>query len=194
MLPEWFHQLGLMGWPLAGCSVVALSLCLERTVFFAKSRWLKEQEYRRLADHLTAHRGQPQSVRDSLASVMLSELQPAYFRGIKSLRVIGIISPMLGLLGTILGIISAFQSISVQIGPVAPSVIADGLLEAMLTTAVGLFIALPALLTAHLFAHLSEQQLGEFGLRLNRLSLSFEIKELVGEQEPHELAAEKLAA
>lgn len=194
MLPEWFHQLGLMGWPLAGCSVVALSLCLERAVFFAKSRWQKEQEYRRLSDYLAAHKEQPQPVRDSLASVMLSELQPAYFRGVKSLRVIGIISPMLGLLGTILGIISAFQSISVQTGPVAPSVIADGLWEAMLTTAVGLFIALPALLMAHLFAHLSEQQLGEFGLRLNKLSISFETGEFVDEHEPRELTAEELAA
>lgn len=194
MLPEWFHQLGLMGWPLAGCSVVALSLCLERAVFFAKSRWQKEEEYRRLSGYLTAHKEQPQPVRDSLTSVMLSELQPAYYRGIKSLRVIGIVSPMLGLLGTILGIISAFQAISMQTGPVSPSVIADGLWEAMLTTAVGLFIALPALLTAHLFAHLSEQQLEEFCLRLNRLSVSFEIGEFAEEREPRELSAEKLAA
>lgn len=154
----------------------------------------KRTRVRRLSDYLAAHKEQPKPVRDSLASIMLSELQPAYFRGVKSLRVIGVISPMLGLLGTILGIISAFQSISIQTSPVAPSVIADGLWEAMLTTAVGLFIALPALLMAHLFAHLSEQQLGEFSLRLNKLSVSFETGEFVDEHDPRELTAEELTA
>ena len=175
ILPGWFHRLGLMGWPLAVCSVAALAFGLERVVFTVRSRLRKEATYRQLAEYLVAHREQPQPVRDGLVGIMLNELQGSYYRGIKSLRIIGTISPMLGLLGTILGVIAAFRAISMQVGPVSPGVIADGLWEAMLTTAVGLLIALPALLMAHFFRHFSERQLEDFCLRLNRLSMSFEL-------------------
>ena len=175
-LPEWFHQLGLMAWPLAGCSIMALALCFERIVFSIKARMQKEKGYRRLSAYLTEHRGQPKSVRDEMISMMLNDLQKAYYSGIKGLRIIGTISPMVGLLGTILGIIAAFKVISVHAGPVSPSMIAAGLWEAMLTTAVGLLIALPTLLMAHLFRHLSERQLGDFCSRLNQLSMSFELE------------------
>ena len=77
-----------------------------------------------------------------MVNVMLSELQKPYYSGIQELRIIGAISPVLGLLGTIFGIISAFQIISLQAGPISPSMIAQGLWEAMLTTAAGLCIAL----------------------------------------------------
>ena len=176
MLPDWFHQLGLMGWPLATCSVVALALCFERTVFSIKNRRLKEESYAKLSDYLTEHKSQPKPVRDEMVGIMLNELQRPYYNGIKGLRIIGTISPMLGLLGTILGIIAAFKVIAGQPGPVSPNMIAEGLWEAMLTTAAGLLIALPALLMAHLFRHLSERQLGDFCLRLNKLSMSFELE------------------
>lgn len=181
--PEWFQQLGLMAWPLAACSILALALGLERTVFAIRARWQRERNYQHLADYLTSHRGQPKAVRDELSGVMLRELQGSYYSGIAGLRIIGTMSPMLGLLGTILGIIAAFQSISVQVGPVSPSVIADGLWEAMLTTAMGLLIALPSLLLAHLFKWFSERQLDDFCLRLNKLSLSFDLDEPLRESQ-----------
>ena len=53
--------------------------------------------------------------------------------------------------------------------------IADGLWEAMLTTAAGLMIALPALLLAYLFHHLADRQISKLCLRLNKLSMSFEM-------------------
>jgi biopolymer transport protein ExbB len=177
LIPEWFYQLGLMGWPLALCSVSALALCFERVVFCIKSFATKNRQYQKLADYLIEYKEQPKHIRDEMVDIMLNELQSPYYSGIKGLRIIGTISPMLGLLGTILGIISAFKVISVQVGPVSPSMIAEGLWEAMLTTAVGLLIALPALLIAHLFKSLSERQLGDFCLRLNKLSISFELEQ-----------------
>ena len=176
MPPDWFHQLGLMGWPLAACSIIALALCLERTVFFIKSRLRKEKNFSRLSDHLAQYKNQPKPVRDDVVGIMLDELSRPYYSGVKGLRVIGVISPMLGLLGTIFGVIAAFKAISVQAGPVSPSLIAGGLWEALLTTMVGLLIALPALLTAHLFRYLGDRQLGDFCLRLNKASAAFELE------------------
>lgn len=176
-IPEWFSQLGMMAWPLAACSFIALAIGLERLVFTLRTVLTAKSQYRTLAQHLINNRRQPKLIRDELSGLMLGEIRKPYFSGIKSLRMIGTISPILGLLGTILGIIAAFQVIAVQTGPVSPSMIADGLWEAMLTTAVGLVIALPALIMAHFFSAFSENQLSKYCLGLNRLSLSFEVED-----------------
>ena len=173
---DWFYQLGIVGWPLAVCSVATLTLCFERAVFTIKSSLNKESQYKQLADYLSAQKEQPKPTRDEVVSIMLRELQQRYYSGIKGLHIIGVISPMLGLLGTILGIIAAFKVISVQAGPVSPNMIAEGLWEAMLTTALGLLIAIPALLMAHFFKYVSEQRLDDFCLRLNKLSVAFEME------------------
>ncbi|MEH6525528.1 MAG: MotA/TolQ/ExbB proton channel family protein [Sneathiella sp.] len=178
VLPSWFSQLGLMGWPLAACSLIALTIGFERLGFVLKAMVKSKAELARLTDVLRANRNQSKAVRDELAGIMLNELHRPYFSGLKLLRMIGTISPILGLLGTILGIIAAFQVIAVQTGPVSPALIADGLWEAMLTTAVGLLIALPALIMAHFFSGFSELKLGKFCLELNRLSLSFELEKI----------------
>ncbi|MCR9213722.1 MAG: MotA/TolQ/ExbB proton channel family protein [Proteobacteria bacterium] len=178
-LPGWFFQLGLMGPPLAICSLFALAIGLERLVFVIRSLLRSRSELQHLMDTLHENRGQPKAVRDELVGLMLNEMRRPYFSGLKILRMIGTISPIFGLLGTILGIIAAFQVIAVQTGPVSPALIADGLWEAMLTTAVGLLIALPALIIAHIMGGFSERRLEGYCLELNRLSLTLEM-----EQEP----------
>jgi biopolymer transport protein ExbB len=176
-LPDWFSQLGLMGWPLAACSLIAVAIGIERIVFVLMSVFKSSSELRHLINVLQENSRQPKAVRDELVGVMLNELHRPYFSGLKLLRMIGTISPILGLLGTILGIIAAFQVIAVQTGPVSPALIADGLWEAMLTTAVGLLIALPALIMGHALTSFSERRLGGYCLELNKLSLSFELAE-----------------
>ena len=81
---------------------------------------------------------------------------------------------MLGLLGTVIGMIDAFKTISTHIGPVAPSLIADGLWNAMLTTAYGLIIALPCLFAAFIFSRMAEKRLSRYQHRLNAESLKME--------------------
>ncbi len=173
-MPEWFLQLGLMAWPLLVCSVIALMVCLERAMFFAFAD--KNSPLPKLLAYMEEHKHQPKDVRDELVSMSLGELHGDYYSGVKSLRIIGTISPMLGLLGTVLGIISAFKVISAQTGAISPNLIADGLWEAMLTTAAGLMIALPALLAAHLFRTLGERKLQHMCTKLNRLSMSYELE------------------
>jgi len=73
----------------------------------------------------------------------------------KHLRILGTIitvSPRLGLLGTGVGMIKAFNVISVQ-GVGEPGALAGGIAEALLTTAVGLSIAIPSLVFYNYFTH-----------------------------------------
>lgn len=60
------------------------------------------------------------------------------------LNTVGNIAPLLGLLGTITGMISAFESIA-EAGTGDPKVVAKGIQEALITTATGLVIAIPAI-------------------------------------------------
>lgn len=66
-------------------------------------------------------------------------------RFLPTLFLISSISPLLGLLGTVAGMIKAFQAIENLGGKVDASVLAGGIWEAMLTTALGLGVAIPAM-------------------------------------------------
>ena len=81
-------------------------------------------------------------VREEAARVAAGELKSvgSYLRG---LEVIATIAPLLGLLGTVLGMIAAFQNLQATGTRADPSVLAGGIWEALLTTAVGLAVAVP---------------------------------------------------
>ncbi len=70
-------------------------------------------------------------------------------RGIGSLGLIATVSPLLGLTGTVTGMINAFQSIAAAGSRADVTVVASGIWEALLTTAVGLLIAIPAHVACH---------------------------------------------
>ncbi len=63
---------------------------------------------------------------------------------LRPLEVIASLAPLLGLFGTVLGMISAFQQMEAAGSRVDPSVLSGGIWEALLTTAVGLAVAIPA--------------------------------------------------
>ncbi|MEX1033153.1 MAG: MotA/TolQ/ExbB proton channel family protein [Cellvibrionaceae bacterium] len=65
-------------------------------------------------------------------------------RGLRPLEVIGSLAPLLGLLGTVLGMIAAFQQLEAAGNTVNPAILSGGIWEALLTTAVGLCVAIPA--------------------------------------------------
>jgi biopolymer transport protein ExbB len=63
---------------------------------------------------------------------------------LRILEVIATLSPLLGLFGTVLGMINAFQEMEAAGSQVDPAVLSGGIWEALLTTAVGLAVAIPA--------------------------------------------------
>lgn len=71
----------------------------------------------------------------------------SYFRW---LEVIGNVAPLLGLLGTVMGMIAAFQQLEVAGSKVDPSILAGGIWEALLTTEVGLIVAIPVVTVLNL--------------------------------------------
>ncbi|MDA1000433.1 MAG: MotA/TolQ/ExbB proton channel family protein, partial [bacterium] len=71
-------------------------------------------------------------------------------RNLRSLGVIANLAPMLGLFGTVVGMIRAFDVIS-RFGTGNPSLVAEGISEALLTTAAGLLVGIPSLAAYHFF-------------------------------------------
>lgn len=65
---------------------------------------------------------------------------------LRGLEVIANLAPLLGLLGTVLGMIEAFQQLQSAGTQADPSVLSGGIWEALLTTAVGLIVAIPAVI------------------------------------------------
>ncbi|MBT5469736.1 MAG: MotA/TolQ/ExbB proton channel family protein [Nitrospina sp.] len=84
----------------------------------------------------------------------------------RALEVIATISPLMGLLGTVIGMVQAFNKVSQYKGQVDPSLLAGGIWEALLTTAAGLTVAIPAIIMLHYFERKKEKisfQLNKYG-------------------------------
>ncbi|MDY6861184.1 MAG: MotA/TolQ/ExbB proton channel family protein [Pseudomonadota bacterium] len=64
--------------------------------------------------------------------------------GLRALELISVIAPLLGLLGTVLGMIEAFQTLESAGSQADPAALAGGIWEALLTTAAGMAVAIPA--------------------------------------------------
>jgi biopolymer transport protein ExbB len=74
-------------------------------------------------------------------------------RNLHLLELIGKIAPMIGLLGTVIGMVEAFRELSAVQNMVDPSLLAGGIWEALITTVAGLFVGIPALVFYHLYAN-----------------------------------------
>jgi len=82
--------------------------------------------------------------------VRVATLQLANVRSfLRVIEVIAVLSPLLGLFGTVLGMIEAFQRLEEAGTTVNPAVLSGGIWEALLTTATGLAVAIPAIIALH---------------------------------------------
>jgi len=85
----------------------------------------------------------PDAAREETHRVARAELA-ALRSGLRPLELIATIAPLVGLLGTVLGMIEAFQALQDSGARADPSVLAGGIWEALLTTAAGMAVAIPA--------------------------------------------------
>lgn len=162
---------GILVTPIILCSVVALALFLERLIRLSRvkirgnglvesiSGLLKAGEDHQayeLASKDASPMGrifaQAMEVKDqdreTLETVLVHATEAEtrdLSRYLQALATIGNIAPLLGLLGTVLGMIKAFMVIQEMGGKVNAAVLAGGIWEAMLTTAMGLAVALPTM-------------------------------------------------
>jgi biopolymer transport protein ExbB len=116
---------------------------------FDEARKLSEENENLIANVVIA--GLSRKGREKI--VVKEAIQDKGRRGIDDLRHklsyladVAVISPMVGLLGTVLGMIQAFNVIAFQTGAVKPILLASGISKAMVTTAAGLMIAIPAMI------------------------------------------------
>jgi biopolymer transport protein ExbB/TolQ len=93
---------------------------------------------------------------DRLSGRMIRGEMSGLSRNLTVLGTIGSVSPFVGLFGTVVGIIHAFRAISENAGG-GPGVVANGIAEALITTALGLFVAIPAVVCYNLYIRKIEQ-------------------------------------
>lgn len=118
------------------------------------------------------------SVASRYGSIELLKLE----RGFRTLSILGQTAPLLGLLGTITGMIKAFMVIEVAGGRVDSQALAGGIWEAMLTTGVGLAVAIPILLILHILESTADRRV--HAMQYNTM--------LLLEQLPHEVKIEQI--
>lgn len=91
----------------------------------------------------------------------LAEQSARLFRKIEYLSVIGNIAPMVGLLGTVIGMIVAFQQVASTQGTASAPQLAQGIYQALVTTVGGLIVAIPAIGAFAIFRNRIDQFVAE---------------------------------
>jgi biopolymer transport protein ExbB len=168
--------------PIIICSIIALAIVIERLYFIRTTQENPKTTLDRFKESLMGNRffEEWMGLRDSEDSLKrmigeglhlkdlpkwkmeekLSEVgqeeinkQNRYIRG---LEVIASITPLMGLLGTVIGMVQAFNRVADHKGIVDPSLLAGGIWEALLTTAAGLTVAIPTMVMLHYFTRRTE--------------------------------------
>jgi len=168
---EFFKAGGLLMWPLFICSAVAIAIIAERFWSLQKKRisppdlmtkiwqWLKFHQIDNsristlqrnsplgqilaagLANRNSSRDITKESIEDTGRHITLS-----LERNLTTLGTIAAITPLLGLLGTVIGMIKVFAVITTE-GVGNPETLAGGISEALITTAMGLVVAIPSLI------------------------------------------------
>jgi len=93
---------------------------------------------------------EPNQVAEEKLHIVMSEQRMALERNLGFLGTMGNTAPLIGLLGTVWGIMRAFHDMA-STGSAGPSVVAAGVAEALFTTAAGLLVAVPAVILYNQF-------------------------------------------
>jgi biopolymer transport protein TolQ len=104
-------------------------------------------------------------------SMALTEQRLLFERHLGFLGTMGNTAPLIGLLGTVWGIMRAFHDMAAT-GSAGPSVVAAGVAEALFTTAAGLLVAVPAVIVYNYFLRKSSVMLTQAELHARKLRLS----------------------
>lgn len=171
----YFHKGGLVMWPLLFCSLMVITISIERFLFYKSvdsgqkftNSYCALLRDNRIEDALDlaleasgqcaqmvaeaakgpGNRMQKQAFLESQAGIFIAQLRDK----LDYLGIIVTMSPLLGLLGTIVGMIGAFSIFNLQAG--APLAITGGIGEALIATATGLCVAILSLCAHSYFSH-----------------------------------------
>ncbi len=166
---------GVLILPIILCSVVAVALIIDRLWYYNRiggntpklyaqlvaliqqghvdrALTLSEQHGGILARIFTIilqnHRRPVEEIEKLVSMAGTREIQKLS-QHVRGLGIIGNITPLIGLLGTVVGMVKTFMQIADASGQVNPSLLAGGIWEALLTTAAGLTVAIPVVIMYH---------------------------------------------
>ena len=180
-ISELFQKGGPVVWILAAYSSIGLAIVLERYFLFLRLRRLPgriRSQLGKLLDQPDAWeqtaglkgpeaeivRGMIEAERQGVSDIrsvgerIRSEQVGRMEFGLPTLSILGNTAPLLGLLGTIAGMIKAFMVIEAAGGKVDAQALAGGIWEAMITTGVGLAVAIPLSILLHFLEGMVERR------------------------------------
>jgi biopolymer transport protein ExbB len=155
-LQERIQQGGLVGYLIIALGIIGLLIALERMVVLGiASRKVTSQlnsdtpsQDNALGRVLSVHDANKAADTETL-ELKLSEAifkeTPALNRALLFLKIISVVAPLMGLLGTVTGMINTFQAITLY-GTGDPKLMAGGISQALVTTVLGLTVAIPMVL------------------------------------------------
>ena len=152
-MPQSFSAIGFTAWPLLIMSIIALALIFEKCMCYGVAIY-QYQSTRKNTDSLVAQLSQHnQQVGQAKAwtELWLQGIQTQWLKRLPLLSLIGSLAPMVGLLGTVWGLVVMFRNLAASQQAVTPALLADGLWQAMYSTMAGLCLALPCLLVSGVF-------------------------------------------
>ena len=161
------------------CSVLTLGFTIERAIYFWNRRTSPNELHRQLKEKVRRgetreavglsaahphpagpvsaavleHAHLPAEAIEEKLQIALSEQRMALEQNLGVIGTMGNTAPLIGLLGTVWGIMRAFHDMA-STGSAGPSVVAAGVAEALFTTAAGLLVAVPAVV---LYNHFSRR-------------------------------------
>jgi len=161
---------GQLMWPIVLCSVIALTFIVERAIRLRERELGSSARGRSILDALVAggptraleecerepsplgrilragltRAGSPVLERDKAVEDAGSRELKRLNARLRPLSVVGVLAPLLGFLGTVFGMIQAFLNIAMKDGLGRPELLAAGISQALVTTAAGLCVAIPA--------------------------------------------------
>lgn len=150
---ERVHQGGTVGYVILGVGVIALLIAIER---FLSLMLIGGKVRRQLKDSVARDDnplGRVMKVKDQYPDVAYDTLElklseailremPKITRNLTLIKIISVVAPLLGLLGTVTGMINTFQAITL-FGTGDPKLMAGGISQALVTTVLGLVVAIP---------------------------------------------------
>jgi biopolymer transport protein ExbB len=207
---QFMHTGGPVNYVIAGLYSVVLAVFSERLIYFFRSRYKKDRVFKalvsgglssdsirslfpgsqgrcqplRMALCFFAHTHEPGPVLSEILDREAELIGEEMEKGLGLLSFIGTAAPLLGLLGTITGLMNAFSQIEQRGSSVDIGFLSGGIWEAMITTATGLVTAICAVSCCKWFEHLSASRLQDMGYAVSILTQHYRQDMLGGGNPP----------